>query len=104
MKLDWTLTIGGIIALSAVIFGVCAFIVRSKDMQSLRPMIESIPLMQQDIGSLKVTVAKIEGIMSVIPAMTAHSENQAQRLDKCDKDHERLEDRVLALERGSHKT
>ncbi len=100
IKFDWTLNLVGLIGICFAIFGICAFIVRQKDIAILKPQIERVPLIEasindtkQDVAEIKHDIAEIKGAMSAIPAMSV-------RVTHAEDDMKELKARVLWLEQN----
>lgn len=74
--LDWGLILTGTLTVLSVIFAVTVFVIRSKDTQAWKPVIDGIPLMQKDITEIGKDVAELKGIASVIPAVQAAQTHQ----------------------------
>lgn len=89
----WAALITALFTVSVAIFGVCAFILRSRDLQAMKPTFDSIPIMARDIADQGKDLAEIKGVMSVIPALTTHVEHHATDITD-------LKARVLDLERS----
>lgn len=88
----WAAIITAVFTVSVAIFGICAFILRSKDLQAMKPTFDQIPLMARDISEQGKDLAEIKGVMSVIPALTTHVEHNTTDIND-------LKSRVLDLER-----
>lgn len=88
----WVGVLTAIVVVGGVIFSVCAFILRSKDLQAMKPTFDSIPIMARDIADQGRDLAEMKGIMSVVPALTTHLEHHATDIGD-------LKQRVLELER-----
>lgn len=81
----------GAIGIGGAIFGVCLFIVRSKDIQALKPQIDQIPLMNAAISDIRQDVGEMKGTLAVIPAIQADTKHNADDIND-------LKQRVRTLE------
>ena len=84
--------IGAVAALASMIFAVCVFVVRSKDMQAWKPVIDSVPLIQRDIAEMRTDIAELKGSSAAVPAIQATQAHFSQDILE-------LKQRVRDLER-----
>lgn len=83
----------GIVAVCTAIFGICMWIIRTKDLQALKPQIDKLPLIEQSMAEMNKDIGEIKGTLNVIPAMAASTNHNTE-------DIKELRERVLAIERS----
>lgn len=82
----------GVTGVIGIFFGIAVFVVRSKDMQALKPQIDKLPLIESTMNTMREDIGEMKGILSVVPAIQASVEHHAT-------DIRELRERVRDLEK-----